>query len=518
MRSCPPRRLGLAALVTVLAAASAGLPSIPVSASTPSVLRVGRFHGIDGQFTTIQAAVNAAHPGDWVLVAPGDYHETGAPNAGVLITTPGIHLRGMDRNGVVVDGTRTGFGRCSAAPAAQNVGAAGRNGIEVFKVDGVSVENLTVCNFLAGAGGNGNEIWFNGGDGSGQIGMGGYRGASLTASSTFFQSGSPNLAMYGIFASNSRGPGLFVDTYSSNMADSSYYVGACPDCNATLRYAHAENSALGYSGTNAGGHLTIEFSEFDNNRSGIGPNSLNNDDAPSPQNGACPNDPSQSCSLFQFNVVHDNNNPNTPAIGLTATTPIGTGIFVAGGENDTVSNNLVYHQGAWGILLVDYPDTEAPPPIAHCSGGIPNVPTPFGSACYFVAYGNRVLDNRLFDNGFFGNPTNSDLADATANPAAFGLPVTDNCFARNVDLRTGMPSSDPADIQSRSVLGICGATGHGGDMGELLSQVTCSALGLCLTGGTYPQRTTVRMLPIPNDLQGMPNPCVGVPANPWCGD
>ncbi len=130
--------------MTVLAAASAGLPSIPVSASTASVLRVRRFHGIDGQFTTIQAAANAAHPDDWILVAPGDYRETGAPNAGVLITTSGIHLRGLDRNGVVVDGATAGSGRCSAAPAAQNIGSAGRNGIEVSKVDGVSVENLTV--------------------------------------------------------------------------------------------------------------------------------------------------------------------------------------------------------------------------------------------------------------------------------------------------------------------------------------------------------------------------------------
>ncbi len=31
---------------------------------------------IAGQYSTIQAAVDAAKPGDWILVAPGDYHET----------------------------------------------------------------------------------------------------------------------------------------------------------------------------------------------------------------------------------------------------------------------------------------------------------------------------------------------------------------------------------------------------------------------------------------------------------
>ena len=55
-----------------------------------------------GRFTSIQTAVNAAHPGDWILIAPGDYHEHGAPNVGVLITTPDLHLRGLDRNRVIV--------------------------------------------------------------------------------------------------------------------------------------------------------------------------------------------------------------------------------------------------------------------------------------------------------------------------------------------------------------------------------------------------------------------------------
>src|SRR6202040_163019 len=112
----------------------------------PRALLVGTFRGIPGQYPSIQAAVNAARTGDWILVAPGDYHETGASDAGVLITTPGIHVRGLQRNGVTVDGTKAGSTTCSPDPAAQNPGRSGRNGIEVLKADGVSVENLTVCN------------------------------------------------------------------------------------------------------------------------------------------------------------------------------------------------------------------------------------------------------------------------------------------------------------------------------------------------------------------------------------
>ena len=39
------------------------------------MLLVGTFHGHAGRYTTIQSAVNASKPGDWILVAPGDYHE-----------------------------------------------------------------------------------------------------------------------------------------------------------------------------------------------------------------------------------------------------------------------------------------------------------------------------------------------------------------------------------------------------------------------------------------------------------
>ncbi|HEX7734442.1 MAG TPA: hypothetical protein VF458_06260, partial [Ktedonobacteraceae bacterium] len=134
--------LGLGLLLATLCA-------VPLHAAGPRVLRVGSYYGISGQFQTIQAAVNAAQPGDWILIGPGDYHEQGASSAGVLVTTPNLHLRGMDRNRVIVDGTLPGAAACSSDPALQDFGPSGRNGIEVLKTDGILVENLTVCNFLS---------------------------------------------------------------------------------------------------------------------------------------------------------------------------------------------------------------------------------------------------------------------------------------------------------------------------------------------------------------------------------
>src|SRR5579859_4968892 len=174
----------LRALAAALVLVGSSLTTSPTSATSVHVLRVGSWNGIAGQFRTIQAAVNAAQPGDWILVGPGDYHEngTGDPNhpAGVLIQTPNIHLRGMDRNRVIVDGTLPGGPTpCTNLPALQ---VPGRDGIVVWKASGTWVENLTACNFLTGVnGGHGNQIWWNGGDGSGQIGMGTYWGNYLTA-------------------------------------------------------------------------------------------------------------------------------------------------------------------------------------------------------------------------------------------------------------------------------------------------------------------------------------------------
>ncbi|WP_328977428.1 right-handed parallel beta-helix repeat-containing protein [Streptomyces canus] len=84
---------------------------------------------------SIQQAVDAAEPGDTVLLAPGTYRES------VMVSTPGITLTGMGRSTVIEPDTKQA-GKCAEAG----------NGICVIgtkaqDVEGVTVASLTVTGF-----------------------------------------------------------------------------------------------------------------------------------------------------------------------------------------------------------------------------------------------------------------------------------------------------------------------------------------------------------------------------------
>jgi hypothetical protein len=499
------------------------------SAASAKVLRVGTYHGARGQYRSIQAAVNAAKPGDWVLVAPGDYKTSsfkspsGASDhpSGVLITKAHLRLRGMNRNSVIVDGTKSGP-PCSRAQGDQNFGPTGSNGplgsngVMVWKANDVWVQNLTACNFLGGAGTAGNEIWWNGGDGSGQVGGWGFLGSYLNTTNTFY-SDEKTAAQYGIFSSNWSG-GTWNQTYASNFNDSGYYIGACQQvCNQTMMGAWSEFNALGYSGSNSGGQLVIKNSEFDNNEDGFSTNSQNGDNPP-PQDGSCPgNGVSQiththSCWVFMHNYVHDNNNPNVPTAGSAAAGPVGTGMSISGGRNDTVMNNRFVNNKAWGVIFVPYPDSGPP-----CTGG-----TDTGAACLYDEWGDALLNNTFTNNGGYGNQTNGDFAMTNFEPGP-----TD-CLSGNVDTGgtfTSTPSNaeqmypqcngqtvPPSQTNPQSAV----------FTNEVLcdSQISLAAGAQppCSPTDSYPRQTKIVMpsLPPASKLPTMGNPCSGVPKNPWC--
>ena len=533
-----PLQLGAATLV-VLTAGAAGLPMasgvVTARASTRHVLLVGSYRGHKGKFKTIQAAVDAAKPHDVILVGPGDYHErgdytthppqNGRGSAGVYITTPHLTIRGMNRNRVIVDGTKRGASPCSRAATAQDYGPRnsakkhlGRNGVEVWKATDVTIENMTVCNFMDGVGNDGNQIWWNGGDDSGKVGgHGAFYGAYLTATSTFFKT-EDKAAQYGIFSSNWASGGARAEwnhTYASNFNDSGYYIGACRQvCGQVVNHAWAEYNALGYSGSNSGGSLIIENSEFDHNTDGFDTNSQNGDNPP-PQDGACtsgksPITKTTSCWVFIHNYVHDNNNPNVPSAGTASEGPVGTGVSISGGRNDTIMNNRFVNNGAWGVILVPFPDSGPP-----CTGGDDISP----DLCLYDEWGDAINNNTFSNNGGFGNPTNGDIAELQFLPNS-----VNNCMAGNKDT-SGTLTVSPTGADSLHPT--CDGQPNGGTTSndQFLSEVACDSgadvgpvngQSACSPTDNYPRRTKVVMHKLPAHLRSMPNPCRGVPANPWC--
>ncbi len=513
----------------------------------PRVLRVGTYHGIRGQYKTIQAAVKAAQPNDFILVAPGDYKTTayaipggshGQFPASVLITTPDLTLRGMNRNTVIVDGTKKGPA-CTDAAADQNYGTSakggptGLNGIMVWKADDVTVQNLTACNFLGGAGGDGNtgnEIWWNGGANSGVIGGWGYTGSYLNATSTFFDAAlglakaEVSAAEYGIFSSNWDG-GTWNNVYASDMNDSGFYIGACRQlCNQLVDHAWGEYSALGYSGSNSGGSLIIENSTFDNNENGLNIDSQNGDNPP-PQDGECPGKAispithTRSCWVFMHNYVYDNNNPNVPTAGEAAAGPVGTGMTIAGTRYDTIMDNTFADNDAWGVALSPYVDSGPP-----CTGGVKNYPLLGNGSCLFDEYGDALIDNKFINDGSYGHPTNGAFAQINFID---GEPA--DCYAGNTGNGGGPLNPYAAALQHGYAICNYKATvpadvaSNLAFLGELLCdtqiELTPGVPAAC-PSGPYPRVSAIvnglQPLPAPSQTPTMPNPCQGVPANPWC--
>ena len=189
-------------------------------------------------FSTIQGAVNAAPECGWIMIEDGIYKEE------VKVTTSNLHLRGMDRNRVILDGTGIVHEGKDA------------NGIEVYhgqqrldrKHDGPQLrprkrrrrrrQRLLVewrHRIPTKSGAHG---WF---------------GKYLTAYDTGLNGG------YGIFTQNET-EGEWDHIYASGFNDSGIYIGACQECKAKVNHATIEYNAVGYSGSNSGGELVIENS------------------------------------------------------------------------------------------------------------------------------------------------------------------------------------------------------------------------------------------------------------------
>ncbi len=384
---------------------------------------------------TITEAVEAAAEGDLILVAPGTYHEA------VNVTTDNLTIRGLDRNEVVLDGEFELD-----------------NGIRVLGANGVVIENLTTQNYTS------NGVFF--------LEVDGYRASYVNA----IRNGD-----YGIYGFDSIN-GTIEHAYGAGSPDAGVYIGQCFPCDSLIDDVIAEHNGLGYSGTNSGGNLLIVNSTFRHNRAGIVPNS-----------GSYELCYPERQTTIVGNLVHSNNQPDTPAIDV-AILAMGNGILIPGGIANTVERNLVYDHDKTGIGLVPFLE----------EGPNDDLPTEDEWTTDCATQREQALADEVpeallwesWDNQVIGNDV-SDSRVADLGVAGVGVPTQDlrNCWSGNV-----FTTSAPANIET---LAPCGGTGSGNwddtplDVLSWLSEIE-----------TRPAPVDYQTAPLPDPpvLEGMDDP------------
>lgn len=314
--------------------------------------------------------MDAARPGDLILVDRGTY----PGGVQVLEGKDGITIRGVDRNEVVFDGE----GR--------------RPNAIIVEADGVTLENLSAHDFPA------NGFYWEGVDG--------FAGRYLSVW---------NVGLSGIFAILSRG-GVLEHSLVSGAADAAFHIAECNPCDTVLSDVTARLSAVGYSGTNAGGGLFVRDSVWERNGVGILPSSFWSGLARPPQRDA----------VFTGNVVRDSGTVPTPAHSPLGGF-VGIGIGVLGGSGNVIEGNLVTGSARYGIAVFPAVDRETTwAPEGNLIRG--NEARGSGVADLALAAGSGAAN--CFEGNDFGRALPAALGDAPC-PAGGG-PLGDPSVAEDL--------------------------------------------------------------------------------------
>lgn len=351
----------------------------------------------------LQAAVDAAAPGDTILVEPGLYTTSNA-DFGLRVRTDNLRLVGKVKRGqgeagkVRLRASGTQHTGVYAAPAAcgPQVGVGGcPDELQGFYIRGFTVEDFPR---------NGIQTRF----------VNGFEIRNNESARNGFVNGN---GIYPTISAN----GLVANNVSYGSLDTAMWVAASENVRVIGNEAYDSVIGLEISVSN---DVQVIHNKFHHNTVGVAlihPNGAGNAQLPVMENWVVEN-----------NYIYSNNLPNpAPPDSFQAGLPPGIGVAVLGVSNHVVARNRVEDNDFVGIGVLGWCSATATNPERNCRREPPQAPP--------AASNNLISGNRLLRNG--GNPPGGPFA-----PVAFlaadltffdlGEGSAGNCFENNRPAKT----------------------------------------------------------------------------------